>query len=100
VQVTKMSTSHAQNALPVHSNGALLALVRRSLQWGNVALTAAWRHVTVADVELKKARESLRRSKRALREAEIRFDRDCGVNPMPLIIRIKVAEARVQRAPP
>ena len=92
-----MNVGHAQQgAFPTHNIiGTMSAFLQRSLG-GSVALTAAWRHFTVADVELKKARDALRQAKRALLEAEVRFDSDCGVNPMPLINSIKVAEARVQ----
>ena len=92
-----MNVSHAQQGtFPARIIGAMPAFLQRSLNEGSVALTAAWRHFTVADFEVKKAKDALRQAKRALLEAEARFDSDCGVNPMPLINNIKVAEARVQ----
>jgi hypothetical protein len=52
----------------------------------------------IKDSDLLKAREALRLAKRALREAERRYDRECGVDAKPFISRIRLAEAKVQAA--
>jgi hypothetical protein len=76
----------------------LPAFFQRSFNWGVAAVKAAGRRVMVKDSDLLKAREALKLAKRALREAERRYDRQCGVDAKPLIRRIRVAEARVQAA--
>jgi hypothetical protein len=92
-----MSASHAQRGtFPDRNIIAMPAFLRRPLNAGIAALTAALRHFTVSDFEVENAREALRQAERALLEAENWFDTDRGVNPKPLIGRIKVAEARVQ----
>ena len=72
------------------------AFLQRSLIELSVGLMAAWRRFPVADLELQEATQALRHAKSALLVAEARFDRDSGVNPMPLISSIRFAEAQVQ----
>jgi hypothetical protein len=52
----------------------------------------------VNEADLLRAREALRHAKRALRDAERRYDRECGVDAKPFISRIRVAEAKVLAA--
>jgi len=52
----------------------------------------------VRQFDLVKAREALKLAKQVLKEAERRYDRECGVNAKPFINRIRVAEAKVRAA--
>jgi hypothetical protein len=52
----------------------------------------------VKESDLLKAREALKLAKQALRKAERRYDRECGVDAKPLIRRIRMAEVKVQAA--
>jgi hypothetical protein len=63
------------------------------------AFASAWQHVTATDFDLKKAREAVRNAKRALDEAEHRFDTECAPeNASLLITEIRSAEIRVAEA--
>ena len=92
-----MNTSHAPlGTLPAGNIGAMPAFVKRSLIELSVGFMAAWRRFSVADFELQKATQALRQAKSDLLVAEAKFDRDSGVNVMPLISSIRFAEAQVQ----
>ena len=52
----------------------------------------------VRQFDLVRAREALKLAKQVLKEAERRYDRECGVNAKPFINRIRVAEAKVRAA--
>jgi hypothetical protein len=63
------------------------------------AVTVAWRLVMATEFDLQKAREAVRKAKRALREAEHRFDTERAPDdPASLIRQIKAAERRVAEA--
>jgi hypothetical protein len=50
-------------------------------------------------VEFESARDAVRRAKRALRDAEFRFDTDCGPdNAAALMSAIRTAERRLANA--
>jgi len=75
--------------------GVLLAVALRGID----ALTAAWRHVTATDFDLRKAREAVWNAKRALNEAEHRFDSERAPGSASLLItEIRSAERRVAEA--
>jgi len=94
-----MNINYARHSTFVtRSKAAMPALIQWPLNWGRVVLIATWQQVTVTGSELNNAREALRQAKRALLEAESRFDHDCGFNQEALISSIKVAEGRVQAA--
>jgi hypothetical protein len=66
---------------------------------GIYAFTAAWRHVTATDFDLRKAREAVWNAKRALTEAEHRFDTERAPgNACLLIAQVRSAERRVAEA--
>src|SRR5262249_44912632 len=66
---------------------------------GIYAFAAAWRHVTATDFDLKKAREAVWNAKRALNEAEHRFDNERAPgNASLLMTEIRSAERRVAEA--
>jgi hypothetical protein len=66
---------------------------------GIFAVTAAWRRVMATELDLQKAREVVRKAKRALREAEHRFDTERALDfNSPLIHQIKAAERRLAEA--
>jgi hypothetical protein len=77
---------------------ALPALLQRSFDWGVAVVKAAGRRAMVKESDLLKAREALKLAKQALRKAERRYDRECGVDAKPFINRIRLAEAKVQAA--
>ena len=85
-------SSLTQQASPA---SVLLAVALR----GIYAFTAAWRHVTATDFDLRKAREAVWNAKRALNEAEHRFDTERAAgNASLLITEIRSAERRVAEA--
>jgi hypothetical protein len=84
----------SDNALTVFD--ALAVLAERWLDQTRSTVVATWRHATASDAELNMAKRNLRHAKRVLLEAESRFDRECRLNPAPLIGAIKAAEARIQ----
>jgi hypothetical protein len=50
-------------------------------------------------VDLQRAREAVRKAKRALRDAEFRFDTDCGPeNSMALMNEVRTAERHLADA--
>ena len=84
-------------SLPQQSSPAslLLAVALR----GMFALRVAWRHAMATDLDLQKAREAVRKAKRALKEAERRFDAERSPdNASRLINEIRAAEDRVVEA--
>jgi hypothetical protein len=74
---------------------ALLTLALR----GIFAVTATWRLVMATGLDLQKAREAVRKAKRALREVEHRFDTErTSDGTSSLISQIKAAERRLAEA--
>ena len=75
--------------------GVLFAVALR----GIYAFAAAWWHVTATDFDLKNASEAVWNAKRALKEAEHRFDTERAPgNASVLITQIRSAERRVAEA--
>lgn len=85
-------SSLTQQTNPV---SVLLAVAFRGID----AFAVAWRRVTATDSDLKKAREAVSNAKRALNEAEHRFDAESSPgNASLLMTEIRSAERRVAEA--
>lgn len=95
-------TDTRQPPLPARNGNAVMVsadVAARGQRWLALARStavAAWRHATASKAELNRAKRNLHRARQLLLEAESRFDRERGIDAVPLIVAIKLAEARVR----